>query len=420
MRSVAALLAIGVMLGGCAIYPSDPEGQIKYHLRSAQSWVNKGAVAEANFDFKLVLDRPSGGTRLREHFASEPQAQKIYVTGLESSVSGASSVDDLIDAASKVSVAGKYNLIPAEDLVRIRMGLGRTAVNGNQSGRLPFTLADKVDSIPELGAADQQVIILERTLNMVRDGAIKKPPVSAVMAYASKAGTNSDLGKQIEALLPAMKVQAADLPAVEALYPAYAAKRREEISGRVYLESRNADRIFQADLRDAMKRAFSRIVLESAPGPGITTVVLEKIRQEERITPERSETITYAQHEVNIISAALLMPKNASYIYDVIKGGNEVEYGFSVTASYGGRTIYDELLRGKVGGNYVRCSNARVQNVFGGVTSAGFVANSDMESRCSSTGASPRSVEDLRGDVIDKLVEGILKVPPIQAAYDSY
>lgn len=415
----AALLAISMIVGGCASYPSDGDGQIKYHIKEAQSFINKGNVDAANFEFGLALGKPAGGERLREFFTSDPAAQQVYLTGLEAEISGAESADALITAAAKLARASSAGLLPANELARLKAGLGRTAMNGNQSGRLPFTLADKTDNIPELASPSQQEIMFERTINMVREGRLGKPPVSAVMAYVAKAGPASPLGKRVEALLPMLKIKATDLPSVESLYPAYAAKRREEISGRVHLQVRNADRIFQEDLRDALKRSFSSIVFEPAPGPGITTLTLEKIRHEERVTPERSETVTYAQHEVNIVNAVLLMPKNASYIYDVVKGANEVEYGFVLTAAYDGRTIYDELLRGKVGGSYTRCTNARVQNVFGGVSSAGFVANSDMQSRCFSGDNTPKTIDELRGNVIDKLVEGILKVPTINAAYDA-
>lgn len=419
MLAYAAALAAAIIAGGCASYPRDREGQIKYHIKEAQSFISKGNHQAANFEFSLVLGKPGGGEQLRELFISDPEAQNIYLSGIESDISGADSTAALITAAVKLANARSTGLLPDHELTRLRSGLGRMAVNGNQSGRLPFTLADRVNEIPELLTPSEQEIMFDRTMNMVREGRLERPPVSAVMAYVNKCGIGSGQWKRAEALLPMMKIRAADLQSVEPLYAAYAAKRREEISGRVHLQVRNADRIFQEDLRDALKKSFSRIVFEPAPGLGITTITLDKIRHEERFTPERSETITYAQHEVNIVSAALLMPKNASYIYDVVKGANEIEYGFALIASYDGRQIHDQLLRGKVGGPYTRCTNARIQNVFGGVSSAGFIANSDMQSRCSSGGNTPKTVDELRSDVIDKLVDGILKVPTVSAAYDA-
>ncbi len=110
------------------------------------------------------------------------------------------------------------------------------------------------------------------------------------------------------------------------------------------------------------------------------------------------------------------MPRNASYLYDVISGGAEIEYGYVITAVADNKTVYDKLVRGKVEREYKRCQNKRIQNVFGGVNSAGFIANDDMKNRCS--GQSSLDINDLRGEVFSILVEGILSVPSIREVHD--
>jgi len=110
------------------------------------------------------------------------------------------------------------------------------------------------------------------------------------------------------------------------------------------------------------------------------------------------------------------MPSNASYLYDVVSGGAEIEYGYVVSAVADSKTIYDEVIRGKVGGEYRSCQNARIQNVFGGVSSAGFVANDDMQRRCA--GPSSASIDELRKEIFSKVVDGVLKVPPIKVAHE--
>ena len=117
-----------------------------------------------------------------------------------------------------------------------------------------------------------------------------------------------------------------------------------------------------------------------------------------------------------MLSAVLLMPRNASYLYEVVSGGAEIEYGYVVSAFADGKSIYDEVIRGRVGGQYRRCQNARIQNVFGGVSSAGFVANNDMQQRCS--GPSSATIEKLREDVFSKVVDSVLMVPPIKVVHE--
>jgi hypothetical protein len=42
-----------------------------------------------------------------------------------------------------------------------------------------------------------------------------------------------------------------------------------------------------------------------------------------------------------------------------------------------------------------------------------------MQNRCYGGSNTPKTIDELRGDVMDKVVEGILKVPTISAAYDA-
>jgi hypothetical protein len=118
-----------------------------------------------------------------------------------------------------------------------------------------------------------------------------------------------------------------------------------------------------------------------------------------------------------LLSAALLMPKNASYLYDVVSGGAKIEYGFVVTATLDGRTIHDQVVRGQVGGEYRRCQNARIQNVFGGFSRADFVPNDHMQRICN--GPSSASIDDLRKEVLSKVADGVLAVSTVKAAHDA-
>ena len=112
----------------------------------------------------------------------------------------------------------------------------------------------------------------------------------------------------------------------------------------------------------------------------------------------------------------MLMPRNASYIYETVSGGSTIEYGYVISAVIDGKTVADDLIRGKVGGEYKRCQNSRIQNVFGGTTSAGFVANDDMRQRCS--GPSSISIEQLRQEIFSKVLDGVLKIPSIKRAHE--
>jgi hypothetical protein len=208
-----------------------------------------------------------------------------------------------------------------------------------------------------------------------------------------------------------MNIRRSELEAVAAVFPAFASTRAKQMTATVLLSVKNGDRLMADDLQKYLGSNLKGITWVKTDAPEVVKLEIEKIRENEKIIPESSQTITYAQHEVNLLSAALLMPRNASYIYTITSGGAEIEYGFGVTAISNGEKIHDDLVRGKVGGTYARCENARIQNVFGGVTSAGFVANDDMQRRCN--GQRSVQVEDLRRDVLSKILESVKNVPQI-------
>lgn len=147
------------------------------------------------------------------------------------------------------------------------------------------------------------------------------------------------------------------------------------------------------------------------------TLTIERVRHNEKMIPEKAQTITYSQYQVDAFKAALLMPNNASYLYEVISGGAEIEYGYVLTAEEEGKPVYEEIVRGKAEERYQRCQNARVQNVFGGVSSAGFEANDDMKQRCSGA-ATTVSIENLRENIYANLAKAALKVPSIKAVHN--
>ena len=161
-----------------------------------------------------------------------------------------------------------------------------------------------------------------------------------------------------------------------------------------------------------LKNKLRDIEWVSSPDEKSLSLVIERIRNDEKILPDRIETITYGYYDVNAFNALLLMPKNASYLYEIAKSGAEIEYGYGVTVSKNGKQIFDELARGKVVGDATRCQNQRIQNVFGGVSSANFMANDDMQRRCAYS--SPITLESLRSNVLEKVIEVVSSVPEIK------
>lgn len=213
-----------------------------------------------------------------------------------------------------------------------------------------------------------------------------------------------------------MNIRRHELDVVAEVFPEFATTRKEEMTAGVFLQVKDGDRLLKEDLLEVFQRQIRGVEWVPSPGPKITTLIIELVRNNERVLPTQTQNITYGISEVNILDAALRMPVNASYAYELITDGAEIEYGYVVSAVLQGKVIHEKVIRGKVKGESVRCENARIQNALGGVTAANFVANDDMEQRCS--GPCSVSLEDLRKQVFSEIVAGVLEVPTIKAVHE--
>lgn len=415
-RATATILSLSVILSACATYPQSREDQATYHASEARSAISKGDSTNAANQIDVTLTRPTGDAKIKELFASYPKGRDYYLAYLEKSIVEVSSTYQAAAVFEKLLTVKSSGIFPEDQVRDLFTRLMKVVTDGNTTGSVPFDLGDKIDLFPELKSPAHQQIIANRSIKNLQGNGSGSRPVSALMEYVQRIGIDSEEGKRIETLLPTMNIRRDELDALAKVFPKYAATRKEEITARVFVQVKNGDRLLSEDLLQMLRSRVRGVEWVPSAGLKTTTLVIERLLNDEKILPERTQTITYSQGEVNFLASALLMPRNASYLYEVISGGAEIEYGYVVSAVADGKTIHDEVIRGKVGGEYRRCQNARIQNVFGGVSSAGFVANDHMQQQCA--GPSSASIDELRKDIFSKVVDGVLKVPPIKATHE--
>jgi hypothetical protein len=124
------------------------------------------------------------------------------------------------------------------------------------------------------------------------------------------------------------------------------------------------------------------LLVVEKPSKGTYEVSVKQNELVERDRPERTQTIRYGQHQLNMLGALFFMPRNATYAYDLTTGGIDVKYSYDVRIDRAGRTVFDDRVSGTAKADYGFCTDARIQNVFGGIEPAPFIANSDMQQRC--------------------------------------
>jgi hypothetical protein len=414
MRPKLIVILFSIVLSACASYPSDPTEQATFHVKKADELISKLDARNAANQINDALRLPTGDAKLKELFKRSPNGLVYYRAFLElmiESINNQWSAAGAKETLSMVKTAGIFN---DEQMAALLESLRVRVIKGNMDSSIPFDLGAKLDYFPELDTPDNLKVIIDRTINGLKNENSQNRLVPQLMLYVEKVGVTSIEGARIKSLLPVMKIKGGELKTVATVFPEFAKQRQAEITEPVIFNFKNGDRLDAEDMQEVLHKKIRGVEWVKSTTANATTLQIEKIRYTEKIIPEKVETITYAQYQVDL-GTALFMPNNSSYLYDIVTGGSEIEFAYVVTATHRDKQIFDEIVRGKVGGQTNRCQNLRVQNVFGGVTSIGYIANNDMKARCGGSIATP--IEDLRREISTKVLDTVLKVPTIKYAH---
>lgn len=219
--------------------------------------------------------------------------------------------------------------------------------------------------------------------------------------------------KAVELAIPQLKLGRSDWEGgAGQVFPGLAKQALERMTVYVVLQMDEADRLYQEDIISSLRGMNRNLKVVTTPQTGAFIVKVRRLQFDERQLPDSQQTVMYQDYQVDTMKAVLLMPRNATYAYDVISGGAELVYGFLVKVELGGKFVAEEVIRDRITRSYSTCRNQRIQNVFGGIQPAEFVANDDQQRRCSGSGSVVR-IQDLRGEAIGKVASKIAATPAI-------
>ncbi|KAA0573336.1 hypothetical protein FZ983_30450 [Azospirillum sp. B21] len=413
-------VAVVALLSGCATVAEKYEAQRR---EEAKAYASKGEYLKAYRVIQSDLaSYGQGAKRAVEIFNENPQFKSALPEIIRSEMRDASDPDRFVQLVKNLDYDTFSSVLSQGDRLALRKEANEVAADGNRSNRLQWLLTDAVDQFSSLGQPDQQRIIYNRSLALLRKqgapGSRTKPYNLAqrVFERAEAAGSHSDEFKALQAELPNLEFSTQDLKTIVAkLFPQYASK---EIAGReITVKIAFDDRLIEEDAMPKLRQLSPNLTFIKN-GQAAVNVSVKKLQWDERASPQQTQTVTYSQTDVNLLAAALLMPRNASYIYEVSSGGVQLSYAFEVKATSKGAPAFDELVRDRASREWRSCSNARIQNVFGGVQRADFVANDHMQTVCGN-GGSPSSPDALRSEAISRLVTAIGRIPGIAKASGS-
>lgn len=423
IRVVLTCAALLVLLGGCAStggFPADPKDQALWYVVKAERQAKNGDFEKVAYMLTEAVSRPGGVDAAKEFLTKSPNIKSKLSEYLQQGIEKATNKEEINNIAMYIYALGKENII--QDYDRISKLLEAKVSTGNASGEVKWLLGDDISNLPILGSQKEQQLIFDRTLDAMSDRKRPKGMAKALADYLSKPGrSESDLNWAKQKLWKS-NPHRAELQELKILFPDLVNSKLAELTIHVQVTVSPSDRLMEEDLKEKLTKISSHfIVLKNGEQGNDKTikVTIEKLRSEERQLPSQSQTISYARHEVDMVSAVLLMPRNASYVYEWSRGGVELEYGYVVRVSQNNKVLLDELMRDTLTEKFVSCSNRRVVNIFGGAERADFVANSDMSSKCSGSTSSIPSIQDMKNRVLTLLTEKIVSAEPLSARREN-
>lgn len=413
-RSIFAALILA-SLTGCATYPTDPTQQAQYHVDEARKELMNGRGFSALLDASQAIDRPTGADRLRSALASDSSLRAKMLEAVNGKIDAISGSETAVDAGQFLAKMSNANVFSSTETAAMQERYATRIRKGNETDTISFVLNRQIAAIEPLNDAGQMRLVFARTIKLYRDRSFTSRDMQSLVSYVSAAGANSAVESEFKAQLPEMNVRSAELDQIALIDPSYASRRKAQLSMKAHLSVKNADRLFADDIISRLNQDIRGVTWVSTEQPGALELVVERVRDNEKVLPLESRTVTYSYGQVDILKAALLMPRNASYLFDLKTGGAELDYGYVVSAWKNGVKLKESVLRGKLGGSYHKCENPRIVNVFGGISSASFTANSDMESACS--GQQEISMDALRTELLGKISGDVVAMPEISEVH---
>ncbi len=408
---VLPLICLAALVAACATappYPTNPDQQASYYVEKAAIEFHNGRPSYSYIN--LARAAPNGPDRVKALFAKEPAIAEAYKTTLRSEAT--SLTTSYWALRTKENVEWAASVFPEPFIREINALLEQRVSAGNADGTIPFLLSDDFMRFESLRSVDQQRRIVDNTIRALQVNTINGRPIEGLVAYVARVGPSSPEGRRIDALLPTLRIRRSELTLVATVFPAFAAAQTANMTMKVWLKVEPTDRLLREDLLVVLRSDLKGIDFVDADDPQALTLIVERLRFNESKLPDRTQTVTYARYEVNFAAALLLMPNNSSYLYEMTTGGAEIEYGFAVKATQFGKPVSDELVRDRLTSTYTTCTNARVQNVFGGVQRADFVANADMAQRCSGNGIQT-DLDSMRTQIYHRIAERVAKIAPV-------
>ena len=280
-----------------------------------------------------------------------------------------------------------------------------------ERGGIKFKFGNTISSEYPFNTVEHQNIIFRRTVEDMLNSS--SPPseetLNSTIEYLNSNLSTREKLEYFKTIVPKLDLDTSVIiRSLSDFMPDYVESVKKESTINLIVEAVPNKRLLEIDIINNLKHisnllnVFSKEQDSKITGNKLKLVVNE-LAYDEREIRETTETKRIPWHEVDMMKAVMLMPKNATYMYDVVSGGTEIRYAYEISVYDSNGKVFNKLLRDNVSSHYTRCGNKRIQNVFGGVKAANFDANSQMQADCAK-GGYRISLNELQKQVLDNLI----------------
>jgi hypothetical protein len=382
-----------IILVGCATAPA-PAPMPAQH-ESVQSYLNTGnyddayALAES-----LFIHNHDKAALTAELFIQDyPESLQYIINFYKKSIDDCREPLDCITLAGRLRAGNKYGLLNEADYTQLFTLLDQSASSKNRANLVPFLLTNDYKTIPSLNEDDNQLIIFRRSVDSL--GATLSGPIAErIISVVRSKGKNSHEYAYLLAAIPNLQIpKSIARDDFRELFPGIANKPTI-----INVSAAASDTDYLYGFNEQLSK-YENILLVDKDCAGCFNLVIDKVHFTERVLPEITQAITFDRND------APQMPAFSGYQYILVTGGYSIEYTFNIFMEKDGVKLVEKKYKGRITDKYQYCESPTIRNNPGSVSPAGFIANMDTSSKCSS-GA--RAVDPEK--VYEKVMKGLANV----------
>lgn len=393
------------ILGGVVLAMGACTTDLSSNLRKdADGYIAKGQYTQAFRNIRSQLNNEKERPAALAVFMNSPGAIEGLVAAFDARAKDFAHMTDAHGVSDDLQVASRAGLLTADVEGRLRNQLETAVASRVQRGDIAATFGADTTVFRSLLSEPSLTRVYESTLAHFK-GSYSGQPRTQLKGLVQFISTNAAYGARFEKEMASLTFSITEINEIlKPRYPAFAEAKLSEMIVLVMVTTEPSRRLLEVDVGAALDTYDAVEVVEDRTKAEAIAQIAE-LQYDERVTPQTTRTVTVGYHEADILYAALAMPKNASFLYDVVGGGTEIEWAYEVTVVVKGEAKR-KLIRDRTSESGYQCVNPRIINVFGGVSQPSGWPNSQTSSYCEA-GRQPSSAAEMRKRIINQVADAV-------------